>query len=574
MKRLMLSAFATWCLVNMSLAQQTIFEASGGKETATYPECIAYYQALDSSSTQIKMRSMGMTDAGKPLHLVLFSRDGSFDPPEWKQKRKTVFLINNGIHPGEPDGIDASMMFMRDLANGKIPLSENVVIAVIPIYNIGGALNRSSWGRVNQDGPAEFGFRGNSQNLDLNRDFTKADSKEAMAFAEIFHLVNPQLFLDTHVSDGADYQHTLTLLTTQYDRLGQENGLWLRNKLEPEIYRNMKEKKIDLIPYVDFEFQLPGKGFTMFDDRPRYSTGYASLFNCIGFMSETHMVKPYKQRVEATYELMITLAGLADHFGQTIIEKQKKDISAAMNRSYYYLHFAPDTLKSSLVEFKGYETDSVFNAVSNRKELIFDHNKPYSSQIRYFNYFKPLDSVKIPEKYIIPFAFSDVIERLKVNGVENTVLEKDSLLSVTETKIESYETSQRPYEKHYRHSKTKTSETIAKIQFYAGDVIVNTNQPAINYIIEMLEPTGDDSFFAWNFFDGFLQQKEWYSTWRWHPLAEKLLLENAELRKRLEEKKRAEPSFAACSECILYWVYQNSPWFEKSFQRYPVYKQY
>ena len=169
-------------------------------------------------------------------------------------KNKIVILINNGIHAGEPDGIDASMMLARDIVNKKVTLPKNVVLAFIPIYNIGGCLNRNSTSRVNQNGPVEYGFRGNSQNLDLNRDFIKCDSRETMSFANIFQNLNPDIFIDNHVSDGADYQHTMTLLTTQYDKLGGDLGNWLKNNFEPSIYHNMKEKGWDLIPYVDFEF--------------------------------------------------------------------------------------------------------------------------------------------------------------------------------------------------------------------------------------------------------------------------------------------------------------------------------
>src|SRR5205085_10849189 len=128
----------------------------------------------------------------------------------------------------------------------------NVVLAFIPVYNIGGCLNRNSNTRVNQNGPEEYGFRGNSQNLDLNRDFTKCDSKEARSFAQLFHYLNPDIFIDNHVSDGADYQHTMTLITTQYDKLGTL-GTYLKNTFEPAIYSGMKQKGWDMVPYVNFE---------------------------------------------------------------------------------------------------------------------------------------------------------------------------------------------------------------------------------------------------------------------------------------------------------------------------------
>jgi len=252
-------------------AQQCRFEKTNGLESATYFEAIDWYKNLKRQSEKIIVKEMGMTDAGFPLHLVLVSSDAKFDIAQWHKQNKAVILINNGIHPGEPDGIDASMMLVRDVVQGKLKLPNNVVLAVIPVYNIGGCLNRSAYSRVNQNGPKEYGFRGNSQNLDLNRDFTKCDSKEAKAFAQIFHLLDPDILIDNHVSDGADYQHTMTLIATQYDKLGPVLGKWLKESFEPELYKGMKAKGWDMTPYVNFETTDFDKGMEIFLDPPRYS---------------------------------------------------------------------------------------------------------------------------------------------------------------------------------------------------------------------------------------------------------------------------------------------------------------
>ncbi|HMK25256.1 MAG TPA: M14 family zinc carboxypeptidase, partial [Chitinophagaceae bacterium] len=251
----------------------TRFEQSGGKESPTYPEIIDWWQKLDKQSDYIKMSTMGMTDAGYPLHLVVISADKDFSFESLRKKNKRIILINNGIHPGEPDGIDASMLLARDIAfnlnNREIArkkfagasrypvtisgfaMPDNIVLVIIPVYNIGGCLNRSINYRIDQNGPTEKGFRGNSQNLDLNRDFIKCDSKEARSFTEIFHMVDPDVFVDNHVSDGADYQHVMTLICTQHNKLGGAMGDFMNKNFEPGLYAGMKEKGYDLIPYVN-----------------------------------------------------------------------------------------------------------------------------------------------------------------------------------------------------------------------------------------------------------------------------------------------------------------------------------
>src|SRR5687767_1190381 len=219
MRQLIVFLICVFPICTAAQKLSTRFEASRGTQTPAYPEIITWWQNLDALSPIVKMEPMGATDAGFPLHLVLLSADQDFNISSLKRKRKSIILINNGIHPGEPDGIDASMLLARDLAEGQKKLPANVVLAVIPVYNIGGTLNRSSFYRIDQNGPEQFGFRGNSQNLDLNRDFIKSDSKEARSFAQIFHLLDPDVLVDNHVSNGADFQHVMTLLASQHNKL-------------------------------------------------------------------------------------------------------------------------------------------------------------------------------------------------------------------------------------------------------------------------------------------------------------------------------------------------------------------
>ena len=186
----------------------TTFEKGNGNQTATYQETIAYYKMLANNFKTISIHEQGLTDSGEPLHTVIFNPDSNFDLKK-VSKSKAILLINNGIHPGEPDGIDATMMLFRDLATNKISIPKNVVLVTIPVYNIGGALNRGSYSRANQNGPESYGFRGNARNYDLNRDFVKADSRNARSFAAIFQSVNPDVFIlgEAASADADLYQY-------------------------------------------------------------------------------------------------------------------------------------------------------------------------------------------------------------------------------------------------------------------------------------------------------------------------------------------------------------------------------
>ncbi len=555
-----------------SNAQQCRFEKSDGKESATYFEAVAWYKNLAKQSPLLQVKEMGMTDAGYPLHLVMVSSDGKFDPALWHKQNKAVILINNGIHPGEPDGIDASMLLVRDIVSKKIKLPGNLALAFIPVYNIGGCLNRNAYSRANQNGPLEYGFRGSAQNLDLNRDFTKCDSKEAKSFTQIFHFLDPDILIDNHVSDGADYQYTMTLLTTQYNKLDSDLGGWLSNTFEPQLYRGMRAKNWGMVPYVNFETTDFNKGMEMFYDPPRYSSGYAALFQTIGFVPETHMLKPFKDRVLSTFAFMQTVIEKASENAADLIFRRKKAKEETIKQKNWPLAWSVDTTRSATVNFKGYEQAFKTSDATGLQRMYYDHDKPYTKEIKYYNVFKPSNFISTPTAYLIPQGWSAVVDLMKLNGVIIKQLTGDTAIEVEAYHIDDYKSLPRPYEKHHKNSGVKISVMKQKIKFLKGDYFILLNQQANRYIVEMLEPTGDDSFFAWNFFDAILQQKEGYSDYRWEDLATEVIKDNPDLKKRLEEKKAADQKFAANSSAQLDFIYKNSPYYEPGHNRYPVYR--
>jgi hypothetical protein len=561
-------------LANFAIGQLplTIFEQSKGNESATYAQSIAYYQQLALKYKTIQIKIMGPTDAGLPLHIVLFSSDQQFSSAEWKKKNKLVILVTNGIHPGEPDGIDASMMLVRDLASGKIKAPSNIVLAVMPVYNIGGALNRNSSSRVNQDGPVSYGFRGNSQNLDLNRDFIKSDTKEAVSFAKIFHWLNPDIYLDNHVSDGADYQYTMTLLTTQHNKLGGEIGKYLHTTFEPSLFKGMSEKGMTMTPYVSFEEGNPEKGWSYFYDPPRYSSGYAAVFQTMSFMSETHMLKPFQQRVLQTYELMKTMIDQASLQASAIKQAKQNSIEAIKKSDEFVVSYKVDTTQFDMIDFMGYQALKKTSAVTGMERSYYDRTKPFTQKVRFYNYAQADKKVHKPKAYLIPQGWQKVIELLEVNAVQMVRLEKDSIMAVEAYHIDDYKTSSRVFEKHYRHSDLKVSAQTVNVFCRKGDIIVPTGQSADRFLVETLEPISDDSYFSWNFFDAILQQKEGYSNYRWEDVAANFLSEHPDLQLQLDEKKKADLKFAASANAQLDFVYKHSLYYEPAHLRYPIYR--
>ncbi|WP_418513828.1 M14 family metallopeptidase [Corallibacter sp.] len=550
---------------------KTVFEKTNGQETATYQETISYFTNLKNTYPEISMQTIGMTDSGKPLHIVTLNPDKEFNF-ENIRKNKRILLVNNGIHPGESDGIDATMMLFRDIVQGNIKAPKNTVLVTIPIYNIGGSLNRNSTTRTNQNGPKEYGFRGNSRNYDLNRDFIKCDTENAKSFASIFHLVQPDVFIDNHVSNGADYQYTLTHLFTQHNKLGGTLGNYIHTQIMPELESKLKEKNWDITPYVNVFNQVPEKGFSQFMDYPRYSTGYTTLWNTLGLMVETHMLKPYKQRVEGTYELMKSMLEIVESEGETITKMRNKNFDYFTAGNSYPLDWGVDTTKTSTLQFKGYEGTFINSDVTGLKRLKYNRNKPFIKDIAYKNYFKPTTEVTIPKAYVIPQGWRNIINLLEINNIKTVQFKKDTTLLVEGYKIANFNTRKTPYEGHYQHYDTQVISSSKSISFSKGDYLITTQQKGIRYLLETLEPQAPDSFFNWNFFDTILQQKEGFSPYVWEDIAHALLENDSELKSQFENKKQTDASFSKNWYLQLDWLHKHSDYYEKAHMQYPIYR--
>jgi hypothetical protein len=573
-KVLSIALYATLIATTSVTSQtfKTVFETSNGNETPTYHQAIDWWKKLDAASPFVKMQEMGPSDAGLPIHLILVSGDKDFTISSIKAKRRNIILINNGIHPGEPDGIDATMLLVRDIVLKKYNLPQNIVLAIIPIYNIGGALNRSQNYRVDQNGPVEKGFRGNAQNLDLNRDFIKADSKNALTFAKIFHYLDPDVFVDNHVSNGADYQHVMTLITSQHNRLGGNMGIFINQQFEPALYASMKGKGYDLVPYVNHFGETPDKGWSEFWDSPRYSTGYASLWNTFAFMPETHMLKPYPQRVAATRSLMESFITFTNQNSQKIIQLRNDAKNKVQVQKSFTSKWTLDRTKSSEVIFKGYQAGKKISEVSRLPRLYYDRNKPFEIKVPFFNFYKDSITIEKPKAYIIPQGWWKVIDRLQANNIKMSRLSTDTIIEVEWYRIDNFQSSQRLYEGHHLNSNVNLSKSSGKISFRKGDYYIPLNQIGNRFLIEVLEPLMEDSYFTWNFFDPILTQKEGYSDYVFEETAAYYLKSNKELQESIAKRRSIDSTFYKNGAAQLNFIYQNSPYFEPNYLRYPVYR--
>lgn len=539
--------------------------------TATYEEVISFYKNLSNQFPQLQLTTHGLTDIGLPLHTAVLSIDQDFDPISIRNKKKNVLFINNAIHAGEPCGVDATMMILRDYLEDEDlqKFLAHTVIVVIPMYNLGGVLNRNSHTRTNQNGPESYGFRGNAKNLDLNRDFIKCDSKNAKTFNQIYNYWQPDVFIDNHTSNGADYQYTITLIPTQHNKLDPHLALYLNQEMLPRLFSDMKNNNWEMTPYV-YARTTPDEGFAGFLDLARYSSGYAALHNAISFMPETHMLKPFKDRVNSTFTFMDVMIKLMHDDFEKIASTKNKAIENTKTKKVFDLNWSLDLEKNDMVYFKGYTPKKKPSLISGNPRLYYDRNDPFEKEVAHYNYYKTTASVEKPIAYIIPQGYSEIIERLRWNNVVVNELDKDQYFEVELYRIKDYSSGRRPYEGHFLHKDVEVEKWNQKKLYRKGDFIIYVNQASNRYIVETLEPTAPDSYFAWNFFDGILQQKEYFSSYVFEDLAVEILEENPALKKQLEEKKKADPDFAKNGYAQLDFIYKNSKHYETTHQVYPV----
>ena len=559
-----------FCLPILMIAQNlktlgTPFEQNNNR-TATYDEAITYYQKLADSSPLVSMVEEGLTDSGYPLHTVILSKTPI---QEGSQTDKAVLLINNAIHAGEPCGVDASMMLARELATTHVDLLDEVVVVIIPFYNIGGVLNRNTSTRANQNGPESYGFRGNARNYDLNRDFIKCDTENARSFAQIYQKWKPDVFVDNHTSNGADYQYTLTLIPTLSAKLATPMQKYMDEQLLPDLYAKMKKTPYEMTPYV-YAPTTPDEGILAFPDSPRYSSGYASLHYAFSFMPETHMLKPFADRVKSTH---LFLHAMLEHIqkNKTAIQTARSEAQKTISTNQKLgIDWALDKTRHDSVLFKGYTAEKIPSKVTGGERLYYNHDKPFTKNISFHRYYNAITEVDIPSAYVVPQSYRKLIDLMQLHGVEVETLQEDKALDIEQYKILDFETTSNAYEGHHLHSKVTVEKYPTRVQYKKGDFIISTDQEAIQYIVHVLEPQSKDSFFAWNYFDSILQQKEHFSSYVFEDRAWELLQKDADLKAAFEKKKSEDAEFAKDSYAQLDFIYHHSSHYEKTHRVYPV----
>ncbi len=553
---------------------RTPYEQGNQNQTTTLAECIAWYQELARRYPQVlSFEVVGTSDGGLPIHAGVVSADGVFDRTQIQREARPVFFNNNGIHPGEPEGIDACMALVRDFCvePQRLAALGKTVFLFVPLYNVDGSINRANTSRVNQDGPEQFGFRGNARHLDLNRDFVKCDTLTAQVFNRLFTAWDPDVMVDTHTSNGADYPYTMTLIHTQTDKLGGALGAFLKDTMLPHMFAEMARRGWPTCPYVNPVKDSPDHGIAEFLETARFSTGFAALHHTIGFMPETHMLKPFADRYESMRALVETALDFTVARGEQIRQLRRAAREEGKTRREWPVHWAMDEANPSSFRFTGYAARYSQSELGNYTRLSYDRNEPWERDIAYFSSFPADIVVATPRAYVVPQAWREAIERLQWNGVAMRRIEADEVREVRYYHIESVDSRPGAYEGHMFHDDVRLVKCTARLLLRAGDWWIDLDQDQARYAIETLEPEGHDSFFRWGFFNSVLEKKEAYSDYVFEDHAVELLRDEPALKGKFEQWKAAHPELVSNQAAVLDFIFANCQrYVEPEWRRYPV----
>jgi Zinc carboxypeptidase len=555
----------------------TYFESSGFTSTPNYQETMDYFQKLANYSFHAELKIFGVSPQGRELKCLVVSKDNLFEPDQYSNRNKPVLLMINGIHSGEIEGKDASMLLLRDIlvTKEKENLLDSLILLVIPIFNVDGHERTSKYNRINQNGPEEMGWRTTAQNLNLNRDWMKAAAPEMQAMLKLIVDWMPDFIIDSHTTDGADYQYTITYAVEKYQNIYPETAYWLNESFVPFLEYGVEKRGFLIYQYIYLKTWLEGfeGGMISWAATPRFSTGYAAVQNRPSILIETHMIKPYKDRVYSTKAAFETVMEFLNNNSSLLIainRRADENTITDFTTGIKYLPVAydnPDIYEEIIL--KGYKYFWKPSEISGNRKLVYtDENEDFL--VNYYNDMIVTDSVSVPNGYIIPQEWwQQSISKIKLHGVESERFPTDTTILVTRYKFNNVIFDSLSYE-----GRQRVGFDIAPYQeevvVRKGDVYISTKQRTLRVIVNLLEPSGGDSYIQWGYMNSIFERAEYYENYVMEEVAEKMLSEDPELEKEFNKRLAKDDSFRADPQARLNFFYERSPYYDKNYLVYPI----
>ncbi|MFC4820665.1 M14 family metallopeptidase [Dokdonella ginsengisoli] len=547
--------------------------------TPSYEQTRAWLERLAAAAPErIRLTRFGISPEGRDLMLVVAAKDGEFTPAAARASGKEIVLVQSGIHAGEIEGKDAALMLLRDLSvePRHAGLLDHAILVWLPIFNVDGHENSHPYNRINQNGPREMGFRATAQNLNLNRDYMKADAPEMRDWLAMFDAWQPDLFLDIHTTDGADYPYDLTWYMEQWGPLHPALKRWQSEAFEGSILPDFDKRGHLAAPYLELvDHRDLGKGIANFGSGPRFSTGYVALRNRAAVLVETHMLKPYAVRVRATYDFVAaTLAYIGRHPGELrkAVAQADADTVARTRDAQASLPVAFRTSDQSVpFTLKGYAFKHEASPISGDTWVSYDPRTPKTYTIPFFRDLVPTQTVRLPAAYLVPAGWPQIADALRRHGLRVERAEQPLQLRVERYQLDAPHWDEQPFEgRHWLREFDATLET-ADAPFAAGALLVPLDQPGANLAVNLLEPRAADSLLHWGFFDAIFEQKEYADARVAERLARERLEKDPALKAEFEARLAADAAFAKSPAARLAFFYRRSPWYAtQKIGAYPV----
>lgn len=547
------------------------------RETGRYVETEALCRAFEARfPRQARCTAFGTTPEGRPLLAIVASRDGALTPAESRQRGRPVVFVQAGIHAGEIDGKDAGFRMLREALEDRIVPGAlaRVTWVFVPVFNVDGHERFGAWHRPNQNGPAEMGWRSTSQNLNLNRDYMKADAPEMRSLLAYVNEWDPIVYADLHTTDGADFQHDVSV-QVQPDHADDSELAVAARGLRDSILARLTARGSKPLPfYPSFVREdEPESGFEDGPPPPRFQLGYWPLSGRVGMLVETHSWKDYPSRVRATYEILVGLL-------EAVAREPQRWNEAAVNAARASRQLAGTALPLSWVntddvrtiDFLGYAYTRTPSAVSGRPAIAYDPRTPQVWRVPLRDRVKPGVTAVLPRGgYVVPPAYAAELEsRLRAHGLafERVGAARDDA-SLQVFRLSSVKFAPAPFE-------GRTGATLAgewrpeRGTIPAGSLYVPIAQPKARLVAALLEPTGPDSFAAWGLFNGAFERKEYMEDYVAEQVAREMLAKDPALAAEFTALLRKDPAFAASPAARLEFFYRRHPSWDDRPQRYPV----
>ena len=543
----------------------TYAEETDFVKTPKFDQTMEFFQRLEKYSPMVNIASFGISPLGRDLSLVIVDKDGLAKPEDIRKKGRVIILVESCIHAGEPDGKDASMIFVRDMIVGKkgIELLDDVSFVFVPVFNVDGHENFTALNRINQNGPEELGTRNTSQQLNLNRDFLKADAPEMKAWLKMYNYWLPELFIDVHVTNGADFQYVMTYAIDNMTG-NMEPGItrWSREVYEKQLCGMMEEAGFPIFWYGSFKkYNAPETGFVPDTFDPRYSQGYAAAHNRLGLLIENHIYKPYQQRVEATIEAILASAKILAQnkvqLQEVIAAADAYTSSAASRVEPFGFNYRSTDEAVIMKDYLSWGRDTTISDLSGGEWVTHDYTDPITLNIPVYTSFKATSSVKIPKAYILMPQWKNVIELLDLHGVKYTVLEEPAQVEVETYRYRGGKFSSRQSEGRIPVTPDFTVQT-ETLEYPSGSLYIDMDQPASRVAMWMLEPAAPGSLTYWGFFNVCVQagNEFWIRPQYMEVKGREMLAKDPQLKAQFEEKLRTDAAFAKNPQAILDFFYQ------------------